>query len=58
MRERQPKPSPAPGRGEEGSQRTIPVRRLLDEKGQARLEHEGELYLLRVTRNGKLILTK
>ncbi len=58
MRERQAKPSAASSRTDEGSRRTIPVRRLLDEKGQARLEHDGELYLLRITRNGKLILTK
>ncbi|RFF31362.1 hemin uptake protein HemP [Wenzhouxiangella sediminis] len=58
MRERQPKPSAAPDRREEGSQRAIPVRRLLDENGQARLEHDGDLYLLQVTRKGKLILTK
>lgn len=58
MRERQPKPSAASSRTDEDSRRTIPVRRLLDENGQARLEHDGDLYLLRITRNGKLILTK
>jgi hemin uptake protein HemP len=58
MRERQAKPSTAPGPGNGRDQRTIPVRRLLDENGQARLEHGGDIYLLRITRNGKLILTK
>lgn len=36
----------------------IPVSALLGGHQCARLEHRGEHYLLRVTRNGKLILTK
>jgi hemin uptake protein HemP len=40
------------------AERTIPVRELLGETSTVRLEHDGAIYLLRVTRNGKLILTK
>ncbi|WP_376693174.1 hemin uptake protein HemP [Wenzhouxiangella sp. EGI_FJ10409] len=38
--------------------RPLPVRELLGKDGQLRLEHDGAIYLLRITRNGKLILTK
>ncbi len=31
---------------------------LLGSRGQIIIEHRGEIYTLRVTRNGKLILTK
>lgn len=44
-------------RGAEG----IPTRRaleLLGARGILRIEHDGELYTLRITRNNKLILTK
>lgn len=36
----------------------IPVSALLGQRGCVWLEHGGEHYQLRVTRNGKLILTK
>jgi hemin uptake protein HemP len=39
----------------------IPTRsaqELLGERGILRIEHEGELYTLRITRNNRLILTK
>lgn len=36
----------------------IPVAELLRHRGSVWLEHRGERYLLRITRNGKLILTK
>jgi hemin uptake protein HemP len=39
----------------------IPTRtaqELLGERGVLRIEHEGELYTLRITRNNRLILTK
>lgn len=39
----------------------IPTRsaqELLGERGILRIEHEGEVYTLRVTRNNRLILTK
>ena len=38
--------------------RVIPSHELLGERGQLHIEHQGERYLLRVTRQGKLILTK
>jgi hemin uptake protein HemP len=39
----------------------IPTRtaqELLGERGILRIEHEGEVYTLRITRNNRLILTK
>lgn len=36
----------------------VPVSRLLGEGTSLRLEHRGAIYRLRITRNGKLILTK
>lgn len=36
----------------------IPVRNLLGATQSVELEHRGEIYRLRITRNGKLILTK
>jgi len=39
----------------------IPTKRaqdLLGERGILRIEHEGEVYTLRITRNNRLILTK
>lgn len=36
----------------------IPVRNLLGDAQSVELEHRGEIYRLRITRNGKLILTK
>lgn len=38
--------------------RTISSRELLGTGGIVRIEHAGELYVLRRTRNGRLILTK
>ncbi len=32
--------------------------RLLGERGEIKIRHHGEIYSLRVTRMGKLILTK
>ncbi len=42
----------------EGQQAVVPSHRLLGPRGALRIEHSGELYTLRRTRNGKLILTK
>jgi hemin uptake protein HemP len=53
----QPKPAQVP----KSFVSTVPVlssRELLRDRGELRIEHGGELYCLRVTRNGKLILTK
>jgi hemin uptake protein HemP len=36
----------------------VAARELLGPRGILRIEHEGELYTLRLTRNNRLILTK
>jgi hemin uptake protein HemP len=38
--------------------RTVTARELLGARGLLRIEHEGEFYTLRITRNNRLILTK
>jgi hemin uptake protein HemP len=38
--------------------RTVASAELLGEAGLLRIEHDGEIYSLRRTRNGRLILTK
>lgn len=40
------------------SVQTISSRDLLGERGLLRIEHDGEFYTLRLTRNNRLILTK
>ena len=40
------------------SVQTISSRNLLGERGLLRIEHDGEFYTLRLTRNNRLILTK
>lgn len=40
------------------SVQTVSSRELLGERGLLRIEHDGEFYTLRVTRNRRLILTK
>ncbi len=42
----------------EASIRTLGARELLGTRGVVRIEHEGEIYTLRITRNNRLILTK
>ena len=37
---------------------TISSRNLLGERGLLLIEHDGEFYTLRLTRNNRLILTK
>lgn len=37
---------------------TIQARALLGQSGIVRIEHEGQIYTLRLTRNDRLILTK
>jgi hemin uptake protein HemP len=44
--------SPSPSR------RTLKSSELLGERNELHIEHNGEVYLLRRTSNGKLILTK
>lgn len=51
----------APGdetRGAEGEVPTLSARHLFGAGRVLRIEHEGEVYTLRLTRNNKLILTK
>ena len=38
--------------------RMVPASELLGFRGLLHIVHEGEVYTLRLTRNGKLILTK
>ena len=53
------KPSaPQAGDSRTAGPRVIPSAELLGARGQLLIEHQGERYLLRVTRQGKLILTK
>lgn len=40
------------------SVQTISSRTLLGERGLLHIEHDGEFYTLRLTRNNRLILTK
>lgn len=52
---------PKPGAGAEapeGDVRTLSARSLLGSGRLLRIEHEGEIYTLRLTRNNRLILTK
>lgn len=44
--------------GVAGAVRTVAARDLLGTRGIVRIEHEGETYTLRLTRNNRLILTK
>ena len=48
------RPSPRPA----GQARRVKVSELLAGEGEAILEHDGQDYRLRITANGKLILTK
>lgn len=48
----------AANRGAVVEVRTVVARELLGTRGLLRIEHEGETYLLRLTRNNRLILTK
>jgi hemin uptake protein HemP len=41
-----------------GDIRCVDVRDLLGDQRELKLEHEGQIYRLRITANGKLILTK
>jgi hemin uptake protein HemP len=37
---------------------TVEAKKLLGERGVLRIDLDGEVYTLRMTRNGRLILTK
>lgn len=51
-------PPARPLDGGEGKVRTLEARQLLGAGRVVRIDHEGEVYTLRLTRNNKLILTK
>jgi hemin uptake protein HemP len=60
MKEKAMQPTPAAVEERRGME-MIPTRsaqELLGERGILRIEHEGEVYTLRITRNNRLILTK
>jgi hemin uptake protein HemP len=44
--------------GADGEVRTLSTRKLFGGNRVLRIEHDGEIYTLRLTRNNKLILTK
>jgi hemin uptake protein HemP len=52
------RPEPAGGTGARAEIRTVTARELLGERGILRIDHGGEIYVLRLTRNDRLILTK
>jgi hemin uptake protein HemP len=53
------RPEPAGGaEAPRGEIRTVDARELLGERGILRIDHGGEIYVLRLTRNDRLILTK
>ena len=53
-----PAAEPASAHSRETEVRVIPSKELLGELQRVWIEHAAERYLLRVTRSGKLILTK
>ena len=46
------------GRRNASAPRVVPSRQLLGDQRQVHIEHQGEHYILRLTSQGKLILTK
>ncbi len=46
------------GASADGRVRTVETSELLGRSGILRIEHQGEIYTLRITRNNRLILTK
>ena len=53
-----PVPPHATTAAQPAAPRLVASRQLLGEQGQLHIEHQGERYVLRITRQGKLILTK
>lgn len=49
---------PASTRASAAAHTLLSSRELLGDRSEVRIEHEGSEYVLRATRNGKLILTK
>jgi hemin uptake protein HemP len=54
----QPSKQAMSGRETGTATQTVRACDLLGERGVVRIEHEGEFYVLRLTRNNRLILTK
>jgi hemin uptake protein HemP len=52
-----PVPVPAPGRNGDRAPRRIASAALFGGRRELVIEHDGRLYQLRITQNGKLILT-
>jgi hemin uptake protein HemP len=48
----------APSERQESARRTVLSRDLLQGQQEIMIEHDGEIYRLRQTKNGKLILQK
>ncbi len=46
------------GASADGRVRTVETSELLGRSGILRIEHQGEIYTLRITRNNRLILTQ
>jgi hemin uptake protein HemP len=53
-----PRPAPVPAKARAQPERVINTRDLLGTGHRIWIEHAAERYLLQITRNGKLILTK
>jgi hemin uptake protein HemP len=51
-------PPPPPPRSAADAPAAIPASQLFQGQSTLVIEHRGEFYQLRITRNGKLILTK
>lgn len=52
------KPNPAPAAMGESGNSPLPSQAILQGRNEVRIAHSGCVYSLRVTRQGKLILTK
>lgn len=50
--------TPPPSDGSTDPIKRVPAREILGPKGILQIEHEREVYTLRLTRNNRLILTK
>jgi hemin uptake protein HemP len=53
-----PKPAVLPTRAQESQREVVLSQQLLGERRWVLIEHEGQIYRLQATRQGKLILTK
>ena len=57
----EPEPDRQPPQGEESTvpvQRVLRLEELLGDEREVLIQHGGEYYRLRLTRNGRLLLTK